>query len=150
MEEENSKKHSLPDWRQRKIARTVCSHFMEMLQSGTECILQRTMESLGIVPIPYSKISKRKKDVRRLLGEHGFILQPVNGMRLFFFNAEQSEQELLKTSWHEVGHVALGHKQESPLAEAEADFFMECALLLEANREKLWEVMRMICEIKSA
>lgn len=31
-----------------------------------------------------------------------------------------------------------------------ADFFMECAMLLEANIEKLKEVMPMICETKSA
>lgn len=148
--EDNSKEFSLIHWRQVEIARKACEVFIEMLQGGTENILQRTMENLGIVPIPYSKISKRKKDVQELLGEYGFIFQPVNGIRMFFFNEDQSEQELLKTSWHEVGHVVLGHKQESRLAEAEADFFMECAILLEANKEKIQEVLPMIRETKSA
>ena len=148
--EDNSKEFSLPHWRQVEIAKKVCDIFIEMLLGGAENILQRTMENLGIVPIPYSKISKRKKDVQELLGEYGFIFQPVNGIRTFFFNEDQSEQELWKTSWHEVGHVELGHKQESQLAEAEADFFMECAILLEANKEKIKEVLPMIRETKSA
>lgn len=151
MKEENSKGFSLPYWRQVEIAREASYVFVDMLlQGNTENILQCAMENLGIVPVPYSEISKRKKDVRELLGEYGFIFQPVNGIRMFFFNEEQGEQELCKTSWHEVGHVVLGHKQESRLAEAEADFFMECALLLEANIEKIREVLPMICETKSA
>lgn len=150
MEEENSKEFSLPDWRRVEIARKACEIFIEMLQGGAENILQHTMENLGIVPIPYSKTSKRKKNVQKLLSEYGFIFQPMNDIRTFFFNEDQSEQELWKTSWHEVGHVVLGHKQESQLAEAEADFFMECAILLEANREKIKEVLPMIRETKSA
>lgn len=147
---ESLEKHSLPYWRQVEIAKEACELFINMLQGGSENILQRTMESLGIVPIPYSEITKRKKDVRELLGEYGFIFQPVNGIRLFFFNEEQSEQELWKTSWHEVGHAVLGHKQESRLAEAEADFFMECAMLLDLNREKIQEMLPMRRKTESA
>lgn len=148
--EENSNEFSLPYWRQVEIAKEVCLLFMEMFQGGCENILQRTMESFGIVMIPYSKITKRKADVRECLGDYGFIFQPVNGVRMFFFNEEQGEQELWKTSWHEVGHVKLGHLQESALAEAEANFFMECAMLLESNMEKMKEVVPMIRETKSA
>lgn len=147
---ETSEAHCLPIWRQAEIAKKVCGIFMGTLQNGSENVLQCAMESLGIIPIPYSEISKKMEDIGQVLGEYGFIFPPVNGIRMFFFNQKQGCLELRKTSWHEVGHVELGHRQGSRLAEAEADFFMECAMLLEANIEKLKEVMPMICETKSA
>lgn len=126
------------------------SAFFGLLEEGAHDILPRAMEKLGIVPVPYSQVSKNKKDVQLYFSEYGYLAPPINGIHLFFFNEKQGAAELRKTSWHEVGHVALGHTQESALAEAEADFFMECSMLLEANKEKLKEVMPMIRKIKSA
>lgn len=144
------KRHSLPYWRQPQIAKEACLLFLELLEEGARDILPRAMEKLGIVPIPYSQVSKNKKDRQLYFSEYGYLAPPINGIHLFFFNEKQGAAELRKTSWHEVGHVALGHTQESALAEAEADFFMECSTLLEANIEKLKEVMPMIRETKSA
>lgn len=147
---ESLKRHSLPYWRQLKIASKACEFFFGLLEKGAHDILPRAMEKLGIVPIPYSQVSKNKKDRQLYFSEYGYLAPPINGIHLFFFNEEQGAAELRKTSWHEVGHVVLGHTQESALAEAEADFFMECSTLLEANKENLLEVMPMIRKIKSA
>ena len=147
---ESLKKHSLPYWREPQIAEEACLLFFELLEEGARNLLPRAMEKLGIVPIPYSQISKNKKDLQLYFSEYGYLAPPINGIHLFFFNEKQGAAELRKTSWHEVGHVVLGHTQESALAEAEADFFMECAILLEANKEKLKEVLPMIRKTKSA
>lgn len=147
---EGLKRHSLPYWRQLKIASNTCDFFFGLLEKGAHDILPRAMEKLGIVPVPYSQVSKNKKNLQIFFSEYGYLMPPINGIHLFFFNEKQGAAELRKTSWHEVGHIALGHTQESGLAEAEADFFMECSTLLEANKEKLKEVMPMIRKIKSA
>lgn len=130
----------LPEWRQSEIAKTVCWIFLKNsdIKAGNLC--GHLMRTHRVFPVPYCVLPAGK---RRLLfreyGKYGFILPLPDGRFLFMYNNKQSDKELRKTVWHELGHILLGHKQDSQLAEAEADFFMKAAIVMETMLEKLQE-----------
>lgn len=130
----------LPEWRQSEIAKKVCLIFLKNndIKAGNLC--GHLMRKHRVFPVPYSVLPTGK---RRLLfreyGKYGFILPLSDGRFLFMYNNKQSDKELRKTVWHELGHILLGHKQNSQLAEAEADFFMKAAIVMETMLEKLQE-----------
>lgn len=45
-----------------------------------------------------------------------------------FYNTALNGRRIRFTLMHEIGHIVLGHKEESPLAKKEADFFAAYAL----------------------
>ncbi|MDE6718293.1 MAG: ImmA/IrrE family metallo-endopeptidase [Treponemataceae bacterium] len=130
----------LPEWRQSEIAKEVCLIFLKNsdIKAGNMC--SHLMRMHRVFPVPYSVLPAGK---RRLLfreyGKYGFILPFPDGRFLFMYNNKQSDKELRKTVWHELGHILRGHKQDSQLAEAEADFFMKAAIVMETMLEKLQE-----------
>ncbi|MBD5433512.1 MAG: hypothetical protein HDR35_04355 [Treponema sp.] len=130
----------LPGWRQSEIAKEVCLTFLENSDIKAGKICAYLIIKHRVFPVPYSVLPAGK---RRLLfreyGKYGFILPLPDGRFLFMYNNKQSGKELRKTAWHELGHIRLGHKQESQLAEAEADFFMKAAMVMETMLEKLQE-----------
>ena len=63
--------------------------------------------------------------------EDGFkatILDGSLGTTVIFYNDTMSRQRIRFTILHEIGHIVLGHKQGSELAEAEANFFAKYAI----------------------
>ena len=63
--------------------------------------------------------------------EDGFkatILDGSHSVTVIFYNDTMSRQRVRFTILHEIGHIALGHKQSSELAEAEANFFAKYAI----------------------
>lgn len=63
--------------------------------------------------------------------EDGFKANILDGTRsttVIFYNDTMSRQRIRFTILHEIGHIVLGHKQSSELAEAEANFFAKYAI----------------------
>lgn len=88
---------------------------------------------MGIVVLPYSSSAA----ILSLLGEgdapdDGFKTTVELGgwfsFPVIFYNDEMPKQRIRFTILHEIGHIVLGHRQSSDLAEAEANFFAKYAI----------------------
>ena len=63
--------------------------------------------------------------------ENGFKADISDGSHCtttIFYNDTMSRQRIRFTILHEIGHIVLGHRQSSELAEAEANFFAKYAI----------------------
>ncbi len=82
----------------------------------------------GIKIISYSSFSE--KIVRLLMkkSEDGFFLLDEDDVFRIYYNDIKEYSRVNFTIMHELGHIVLGHTQESELAEAEANFFAKFAL----------------------
>ena len=144
-------KFVLPKRREHEITKTVAGLFFENGGIESKKVCTYLMKKHRMQPIPYGILpGNLQKILCRRCGKYGFII-PLNGGRiLFFYNSRQTGKELRKTLWHELGHIQLGHRQGSQLAEAEADFFMETALLWETMLDSILEGLPMDVFTKTA
>lgn len=83
---------------------------------------------MGIKVVPYSALEER---IRRLIlkkGEDG-VTGINRGEYTIYYNDDMPTYgRINNTIMHEIGHIVLGHLEESELAEAEAKFFAKYAL----------------------
>lgn len=137
-------KFVLPEWREHEITKIVAELFFENGGIKSKKVCTYLMKKHRMQPIPYGILpGDLQKILCRCCGKYGFII-PLNGGRvLFLYNSRQTDRELRKTLWHELGHIQLGHQQSSQLAEAEADFFMETAILWETILDSILEGLPM-------
>lgn len=84
-------------------------------------------EKLGIKTIAYSDLGEDGKEAALKLSENGFRweLETDDGEETdyVYYNDEHPIGRVRFTLLHEIGHIVLGHQQESEVAEAEANFF---------------------------
>lgn len=87
---------------------------------------------MGIVIRPYSSCPDLfRLALKGAVPEDGFKATVLRGSRyttVIFYNDTMSRQRIRFTILHEIGHIVLGHKQSSELAEAEASFFAKYAI----------------------
>lgn len=87
---------------------------------------------LGIVVVPYRLLGKTAKAACLKVSESGFKFCFVghDGLetRYVFYNDQKPCGHVRFTVLHEIGHIVLGHLQESEVAEAEANFFAKYAI----------------------
>lgn len=144
-------KFVLPEWREHEITKTVAGLFFENGDIESKKVCTYLMKKHRMLPIPYGRLpGNLQKLLCRRCGKYGFIIPTVNNMVLFLYNSRQTGRELRKTLWHELGHIRLGHRQGSQLAEAEADFFMETAILWESIIDNITEGLPMDVFTKTA
>lgn len=79
-------------------------------------------EKLGFHVIPYGELGKDGEKACLKYNPNGFKLAR-NGIWYIYFNAKTPKGRARFTLLHEIGHIVLGHLQESDIAEAEANFF---------------------------
>ncbi|MBP5698158.1 MAG: ImmA/IrrE family metallo-endopeptidase [Alphaproteobacteria bacterium] len=79
---------------------------------------------LGIKVIPYPA---KKHDIFIKESDDGFFMYVDEEPRIYY-NPEKMYGRINYTILHEVGHILLGHIQESNLAETEANFFAKYLL----------------------
>ena len=79
---------------------------------------------MGIEVRPYPQ---KKNNLFMKASEDGFTLLSEN-KPIICYNPNQIYQRTNNTIVHEIGHIVLGHKQESNLAEAEVNFFAKYLL----------------------
>lgn len=84
---------------------------------------------LGIKIIPYS--SKDDKTIIQMLkfSEDGFFIEDNKNQKYIYYNDTNNYGRINNTIFHEIGHIVLGHTEESELAEAEVNFFAKYALV---------------------
>ncbi|MBQ9691334.1 MAG: ImmA/IrrE family metallo-endopeptidase, partial [Eggerthellaceae bacterium] len=84
---------------------------------------------MGIILIPYSSLSSKKRLAACQVSFDGFYLEPGDGKEYIFYNDMMGYSRLNMTILHEIGHCVLGHhdKMNQDEAEAEAKFFAKYA-----------------------
>ena len=84
-------------------------------------------EKLGYSLIPYSRLTKKKRDTLRTIGA-GISVRDKNGKyRIFYEDIDTYERQRF-TIMHEIGHIQLGHREDSELAEKCANYYAPYAL----------------------
>lgn len=85
----------------------------------------------GYIIKPYSiikpNILNRLMSTRRDLEAFNFFDPSIQKYSIYY-DSNQNVQRIRFTLMHEIGHIVLGHKEESALAKKEADFFAAYAL----------------------
>lgn len=79
-------------------------------------------KKLGVRVVPYSDLGKEGEAACLRYSPNGFKLAR-NGAWYIYFNGKMPRGRVRFTLLHEIGHIVLGHLQESDIAEAEANFF---------------------------
>lgn len=89
-------------------------------------------EKLDVAVIRYSSLGEDGEAAALKKSPNGFkfLLEKPDGSckRYVYFNDRQSVGRCRFTLLHEIGHIVLGHLQESEVAEAEANFFAKFAI----------------------
>lgn len=86
---------------------------------------------MGIHVVPYSALSKKKRQAAMTISSDGFYCEPGDGQEYIYYNDVCISYERINmTILHEVGHCALGHdgNTDPDIAEAEAGFFAKYAI----------------------
>lgn len=85
-------------------------------------------DRLGIKVRKYSEAGPEKREYLLSLQKDGFSFKYTKDLFEFpvfiiWYNDDMLEERIRWTIAHEIGHITLGHLEESELAEAEANFF---------------------------
>ena len=91
----------------------------------------RIARVLGFILVPYSSLTPEGEAVCLKRSTSGFKFHLEDGKRIQYyiaFNDRKCSGHVRFTILHEIGHILLGHMQESDLAEAEANFFAKYAI----------------------
>lgn len=85
---------------------------------------------MGIILVPYSSLSPKKRAIALSTSEDGFYSEPGDGKEYIFYNDRKNYRRCNMTILHEIGHAVLGHTEETnhDIAEAEAAFFAKYAI----------------------
>lgn len=90
--------------------------------SGFEIVMK-----MGVKLIPYSAYSSSGQNLMLKLSEDGFSIKK-SGYWYIYYNDSMPYDRINFTIMHEIGHIYLGHLEESDIANAEANFFAKFAL----------------------
>lgn len=89
-------------------------------------------EQLGIVYIPYSSLSFKKKEALGIGSQDGlhalWEMSKGNFVFIIYYNDNLPPRRIRFTIMHELGHIFLDHTEHSDLAESEANYFAKYAL----------------------
>lgn len=100
---------------------------------GVSCIPISGFEiasRMGIIIVPYSGLSRAKRELAEKTSQDGFYLEPGDGKEYIFYNDTRGYERSNMTILHEIGHCVLGHSDsmDPDEAEAEANFFAKYAI----------------------
>ncbi len=84
---------------------------------------------LGCIPIPYRSLDKNLYDVVMETSQDALSFQFLGSdNHVILYNDRKNTRRQNFTILHEIGHIELGHKEASKLAEVEANYFAGVAL----------------------
>lgn len=85
---------------------------------------------MGIILIPYSGLSLKKRETVQRISSDGFYLEPGDGKEYIYYDDQVGYERCNMTILHEIGHAVLGHtaNTDPEVAEAEAAFFAKYAV----------------------
>lgn len=83
---------------------------------------------MGVSVRPYSAFNEKNRLLAYEVSEDGFLYKKGK-INCIYYNDEKSYGRINNTILHEIGHIVLGHLQDSELAEKEVNFFAKYALV---------------------
>ncbi len=122
----------LPGFRYEQIKRKVVETFELTGERSIPIDPFAIARKLGIHLVAYSQLSEAGKAACLKKSKSGFkylLEQPgAPSIWYIYYNDEMPYGHVRFTILHEIGHIVLGHLQESDVAEAEANFFAKFAI----------------------
>jgi len=119
----------LPDERYEQIKEKVVEMFETYGIKSVPISGFEIAAKMGITVVPYSAYKPDIQKQMKMLSEDGFFVEESDDSMFIFYNDEKEYGRINNTMLHEIGHIVLGHSQESELAEAEVKFFAKYALV---------------------
>lgn len=119
----------LPDERYEEIKRIVVKLFVDY---GVSCVPVNGFElaaKMGITVVPYSALPLKHRPLLFKKSEDGFCVEKEEGEWYTYYNDAMEYGRINNTIFHEIGHIALDHTEDSELAEKEVKFFAKYALV---------------------
>jgi len=107
-----------------------------LVQYKISCVPISGFEIASKMKIDVRPYSQKNNNIFLKTSEDGFTTF-IEERAVIYYNPEQIYQRINNTIAHEIGHIVLGHKQPSELAEAEANFFAKYLLAPPALIHKL-------------
>lgn len=80
-------------------------------------------EKMGYVLVKYSDLSPEVIEKYKNKNKNGFKIEDSDGTIYIIYNDIKDIRIIKFTILHEIGHIVLGHLEESELAETQANFF---------------------------
>lgn len=119
----------LPKWRYDEIACAV----LEMYEKTNACVMPLPVfdiaNSLGCSLVPYRAYQQRFIDILLAASQDAFTMQfSGSSTPVILYNDRRIPTRINYSIMHELGHISLGHKEPSLLAEKEANYFAGVAL----------------------
>lgn len=63
---------------------------------------------MGMIPVPYSSLSTKKRDAAQNLSSDGFYFEPGDGKEYIYYNDAIGYERCNMTILHEIGHAVYG------------------------------------------
>ena len=82
----------------------------------------------GYTLVPYSQIPQEAREILRKTEKSGTSGRTKKGEYRIFYDDSNSENRQRFTIMHELGHIALGHKEDSAYAEKSANYYATYSL----------------------
>lgn len=123
--------HRLDDDRYVQIKMAVVGLYQELCVKTIPVDAWDIAKKLGITLLPYTSLNEEQREAALLLCNGGMKFNRIYGgvMRTFVVYDDSTPIGRQRfTILHELGHVVLRHRQDSVLADAEADFFAKYAI----------------------
>lgn len=102
------------------------------ISNDVKCIPINAFEialKLGIVIIPYSALSKKKRNIAMKISVDGYSVETCDNKWIIYYNDYcKNYGRINQTIMHEIGHYILGHMITGEQEESEAKFFAKYAL----------------------
>ena len=118
----------LADEQYEEIKQTVIDTFITY---DVKCIPINGFElatKMGITIVPYSSLSKKKREVAEKFSMDGFSLETSKKWTIYYNDNCRNYGRINQTIMHEIGHYVLGHTDDGLVEESEAKFFAKYAL----------------------
>lgn len=127
--DEDLAKIKLPGYRYDAIHRSVLQMYEKVDARIIPLPVLDIVTGLGCSIIPYRSFGQRIHDVLMEASPDALTLQFLGSARTaILYNDRQPATRINFSLLHEIGHIELGHKEQSQLAEKEANHFAAVAL----------------------
>lgn len=118
----------LPKSEYARIEKTVVDLYEELGVSRIPINPFEVARKKGYVIIPFSKMSKETLKLLKKTASSGASIRNEEGTYKIFYDDSDSPRRQRFTVMHEIGHILLGHKQDSEYAEKCANYYASYAL----------------------
>lgn len=121
--------NKLSEERYEEIKQVVVKLFVDY---GVSCVPVNGFElasKMGVTVVPYTALPLKDRPLLYKKSEDGFCVERENGKWYIFYNDTMEYGRINNTIFHEIGHIALDHTEDSELAEKEVKFFAKYALV---------------------